>query len=85
MTTMLTVEEGLSQDLDDILADAGNPVFVRSEDPGRIYRLQDGSFARLHVIESETAIVEHRWYKLAGLPKTNKKVIAPVRKWWLED
>lgn len=40
--TMMTIEEGINQDLDDILADAGNPVFVCNEGNARKYRFPDG-------------------------------------------
>ena len=60
----MTVEQGFGQDLDLLLADAGNPEFVGWVGGFRQYQFSDGT-KLLSVTESDVGIVSHEW--LTGL------------------
>ncbi len=57
----MTGQEGLHQDLDDILSDAGNPVFAGWMGNLRSYTFPSGELKFLETEETETGIVGWRW------------------------
>ena len=72
--------EGINQDLDDILADAGDPVWVGWIGQGRAYKFPGGNIRILLTKETSTEVSSHEWIeaaeaKIIDQPKEPKRIV----------
>ena len=63
----MTGLEGINQDLDDILSDAGNPEFVGWLGNARLYKCKHRGLRVLITEESETQVLSYEWYDASAL------------------